>query len=163
MISRLLPALKKFLAAECANLHLVSPEKGKDGKEILRAPRVFIGDFPAKREHGQDTHDFPCILLAPEAGYAEDKMEIIEMALILAVYNSEKGDAEGLEMDIALLYSTVSRALRKCLDIPIEESFNLVRDEKGRAFRWQRRGEPDSPRPFAQMVMIGRFTAYNWE
>lgn len=174
MISLLLPAIKIFLTKECAHLHLVSQEKDKDGNEIVRAPRVFIGDFPAKRERGFDTHEFPCILIIPQAGYAENGIEVMEIAIILAVYNDEensaadsnkraKGDASGLEMDLVLLYSAVSRALRKCLDIPLEERFNMERDEKGRILRWQRSGEPNTPRPYAQMVLVSRWTAHGWE
>lgn len=174
MISLLLPALKIFLTQECAHLHLVSPEKDENDNEIVRAPRVFIGDFPAKRERGLDTHEFPCILLVPEAGYAQDGVEVIEIAAILAVYNDEesdlaesnkraKGDLAGLEMDLVLLYSAVSRAFRKCLNVPLEERFSLERDEKGKILRWQRSGEPNMPRPYAQMVVISRWTAPGWE
>lgn len=163
MISRLLPALKRYLTKECSRLRLVSPEKDKAGKGVVRPPRVYIGDFPAKREGGMDAREFPCILLTTHVGYAEGGMEMAEIAMLLGVYNPESGDAEGLEMDLALLQSAVSRALRKCLDVPLDQRFSLERDEKGRTYRWQRSGDPNTPRPFAQVTMISRWMAPGWE
>ena len=163
MITRLLPALKKHLEEATAHLHMVSPEKDKNGKPIVRSPKVFIGDFPAKREGGKDAREFPCILLTTVSGYGEGGEECVDIAAIAAVFNEENGDGEGLEMDLALLVSNISRALRKCLHTPLEERFALERDEKGRTYRYQRSGDPNQPRPFAQMTVISRWTAPGWE
>lgn len=163
MIARLLPALKKHLTEETRALHLVSPEKDGQGQNMIRAPRVFIGDFPAKREGGQDAREFPCLLLVPVSGHADGGEEVADVAIIAGVYNPESGDAEGAEMDLALLVSAVSRGLRKCLDAPLDERFALERDDKGRTCRWQRSGDPNQPRPFAQTTVISRWTAPGWE
>lgn len=163
MISQLLPALKTYLTAECADLLLQSPEKDADGNGIVRGPRVFIGDFPAKREGGPDVREFPCVLLCPHAGYAMDGQEIAEIAAILCVYNPESGDGEGLEMDLVLLQNAVARAVSACLVQPLARRFPLVEDEQGRVYRWQRGGEPDSPRPYAQITLISRWTAPGWQ
>lgn len=163
MVTQLLPCLKKYLAKRCAHLRLESPEPGKDGAPVVRPPRVFIGDFPAKREAGQDAREFPCILLTPVAGYAEGGEEHVDIAAILAVYNPEQGDGEGMEMDLAVLCNTVAHALRACLEQPLEQRFQLERDEKGRTYRWQRSGEPTTPRPYAQLTIISRWMIPNWE
>lgn len=163
MIPRLLLALKEHLTKETAHLHLVSPEKDAQGQEAVRAPRIYIGDFPAKRISGQEVREFPCVLLVPVAGYAKEGQEFADIAAILGVYNPEKGDAEGAEMDLFILQNAVSKALRRCLANPLEQRFLLERDESDRVYTWQRSGDPDQPRPYAQTTLLSRWSSPGWE
>ena len=163
MITRLLPALRGFLESECADLALSCPEKDETGNDTVRAPRVYIGDFPAKRQKGMETREFPCIVLAPVSGWAAEGLEVAEIAAYLCIYNNEEGDAEGMEMELALLQSAVSRVCALCLDQPLDRRFQLVPDERDRLYRWQRNGELETPRPYAQMVVVSRWTAPGWE
>ena len=163
MIARLLPVLKAFLEKECASLALSCPEKDAQGATTARAPLVFIGDFPPKRGQGQERREFPCIVLAPVSGWATEGQEYAEIAAYLCVYNNEEGDAEGLEMEIALLQSAFSRVCALCVDQPLERRFILTPDEKGRLYRWQRNGELETPRPYAQMVAVSRWACPGWE
>ena len=163
MVSQLLPAIKKYLTERCAHLNLESPEPGADGKPVVRPPRVFIGDFPAKREAGKDAREVPCILLTPVGGYVEGGEAYVDIAAILMVYNPEQGDGEGMEMDLAVLLNAVCGALRRCLELPLEQRFRLERDEKDRIYRWQRSGEPNTPRPYVQLTILSRWMMPGWE
>lgn len=163
MISRLLLAMKSALAAECADLALSCPEKGADGKDTARPPRVYIGDFPAKREGGQGVREMPCIVLSPLSGFAGEGQEFLDIVAHLCVYNNESGDAEGLEMELLLLQSAVSRFIGAALFTPLERRFLAVPDEKERIYRWQRNGDLETPRPFAQVALVSRWAVPGWQ
>lgn len=163
MLSRLLPALQTHLTAATAHLHLVSSEKNREGQEITRPPRIFIGDFPAKREGGKDAREFPCVLLAPFTGFGDDDGDFVDIAALIAVYNPESGDGEALEMDLAVAQNTVLGALIRCKTEPLERRFTLVPDEKGRFYHWQRTGDPNQPRPYAQITLVSRWQIPGWK
>ena len=106
---------------------------------------------------------FPCVILCPVDGDAQDGELFEGVAFLTGVYNSETGDAEGAEMELAILRSRITRFLREALDTPVAERFTCVRDEKNRYMRWQRTDPLGQPRPFAQVAIISRWSIPGWE
>ncbi|MDL2268872.1 hypothetical protein LJC71_04950 [Desulfosarcina sp. OttesenSCG-928-A07] len=163
MISRLLLAMKEALTADCSDLFLSCPEKNADGKDTARPPRVYVGDFPAKRQTGQEAREFPCVVLSPVSGFSSEGQEFCDVAAFLCVYNNEQGDAEGLEMELAQLQNAVSRFLTRAMFNPLDRRYQVVADEKGRIYRWQRNSDLETPRPYLQMAVISRWAMPGWQ
>lgn len=163
MISSLLPAIRKALAADCSSLNLSCPEKDANGKDTSRPPRVYIGDFPAKRQSGQEAREFPCIVLSPVSGFSSEGQEFCDIAAFLCVYNNEQGDAEGLEMELAQLQGAVSRFIVFSMFHPVDRRYQVVADEKSRIYRWQRNSDLETPRPYLQMAVISRWSMPGWQ
>ena len=160
MIADLLPALKKALQKALAETLLTKHGRGKDATPELAAPNVFVGDLPP-RSKGESA--FPCVIITPVSGHGEGGELYEEVAILAGVYNAEEGDAEGAEMELALLRSRIIRFLREALDVPVEAKFTCVRDEKERFMRWQRTDPLGQPRPFAQVAIISRWSIPGWE
>ena len=160
MIADLLPALKKALVEALQDTRLTKHQRDPKAEPALAAVQVFIGDLPPtnKRESV-----FPCIILTPIAGEGEGGELFEEVAFLAGVFNGEEGDAEGAEMELAILRSLITRFLREALDRPVDERFTCIRDEKNRYMRWQRTDPLGQPRPFAQVAIISRWSIPGWE
>lgn len=167
MIAALLPALKGALIAALADTSLTKHERGQGrarGKEealpAFGPPAVFIGDLPPRSARESA---FPCVIITPLSGEGVGGELFEEVAFLAGVYNPEEGDAEGAEMELALLRSRITRFLREALDVPVEARFTCIRDEKNRFMRWQRTDPLGQPRPFAQVAIVSRWSIPGWE
>jgi len=149
----LLTALKKRLQDDLADLMLETRD-GKD-EDKRRPVQVFIGDLPPKKRAPGQTDPlgeyFPCIILVPTSGSLEDGEDATVVAVIFAVFCPEDGDAEGAEMDFALLLSRIKQSLRPCVTKPLEKRFRLIEDAKG-YFPWEK--SDMQPRPYIQATMM---------
>ncbi len=150
-----LPALKARLLADLADLRLDWRGSG-ECVEPCRPVRVFIGDLPPKKRHAGDTDKlddrFPCVLLVPVSGHSNDGEDAVTVALICGVYCGEEGDAEGAEMNLALLLSRIRQSLTPCLKTPLERRYRLTGDAKGRLFPWEK--SDMQPRPYIQATVM---------
>ena len=160
MIADLLPSLKKALQEALAEMRLTKHSRDKAAEPSFVAPTVFVGDLPPRSARESV---FPCAIVTPVSGHAEGGELYEEIAILAGVYNSEDGDAEGAEMELALLRSRIIRFLRESLDMPVDAKFTCVRDEKGRFMHWQRTDPLGQPRPFAQIAIISRWSIPGWE
>lgn len=160
MIADLLPALKKALQEALAETLLTKHSRDKSAEPALAAPNIYVGDLPPRSPRESV---FPCVIVTPVSGHAEGGELFEEVAILAGVYNAEDGDAEGAEMELALLRSRIIRFLREALDVPVEAKFTCVRDEKDRYMRWQRTDPLGQPRPFAQVAIISRWSIPGWE
>ncbi len=160
MIAGFLPALKKALESAFADVKFSRNQRDPKAQPTLAAVQVFIGDLPptAQRESL-----FPCVIVTPMSGEGTDGELYEEVAFLAGVYNGEQGDAEGAEMELALVRSRIARFLREALDVSVESRFTCVRDEKNRYMRWQRADLLGQPRPFAQVAIISRWSIPGWE
>ena len=160
MIADLLPALKKALLEALQDTRLTKYQRDAKAGQALAPIQVFIGDLPPtnKRESV-----FPCVILTPIAGEGEGGELFEDVAFLTGVFNGEEGDAEGAEMELAILRSRITRFLREALDSPVDDCFTCVRDEKNRYMRWQRTDPLGQPRPFAQVAIISRWSIPGWE
>lgn len=170
MIAALLPALKGALIAALADTSLTKHERGQgraqarpaaeQGIPTFGPPAVFIGDLPPRSARESV---FPCVIITPLSGHAEGGELFEEVAFLAGVYSPEDGDAEGAEMELALLRSRIMHFLREALDVPVQARFTCIRDEKHRYARWQRADPLGQPRPFAQVAVIARWSIPGWE
>ena len=154
----LVPLLRKHLVQALSGLMLVQ-QSGQD--DVPRPPQVFIGDLPAKRQE-KDAREIPCVVVVPLSGFQQEGANVTEVALVCAVYNKEDGDAEGVEGDMALLLSAVTRALMPCANgVPLGRRFVLGPDHKGRLLPWAK--DEKQPKPFMQATMTSIWTSQGWE
>ena len=160
MITDLLSALKTALEKALQETRLTKYQRDANAAPALAPVRVFIGDLPPASARESV---FPCVILCPVDGDAQDGELFEGVAFLTGVYNSETGDAEGAEMELAILRSRITRFLREALDTPVAERFTCVRDEKNRYMRWQRSDPLGQPRPFAQVAIISRWSIPGWE
>lgn len=152
-----LPTLKARLLADLADLRLDWRGPVPDGEaEPSRPVQVFIGDMPPKKRRPGDAEKpgdrFPCIVLAPVSGQTDGGEDAATVALIYGVYCGEDGDAEGAEMDSALLLSRIRQSLFPCLKSPLDRRYRLAEDAKGRLFPWEK--SDMQPRPYVQATVM---------
>ena len=160
MIADFLPALKKALEAALADVRFFRNQRDPEAQPTLAAVQVFIGDLPPV---SQRESLFPCVVVTPAAGEAAGGELYEKVAFLIGVHNGEPGDAEGAEMELALVRSRLTRFLREALDVPVNARFTCVRDEKNRYMRWQRTDPLGQPRPFAQVAIISRWIIPGWQ
>ena len=160
MIADLLLALKKALVEALRDTQLTKYQRDLKAEPALAPVKVFIGDLPPT---SQRESVFPCVILTPITGDAEGGEVFEEVAFLAGVFNGEEGDAEGAEMELAILRSRITRFLREALDTPVDGRFTCIRDEKQRYMRWQRTDPLGQPRPFAQVAIISRWSIPGWE
>lgn len=160
MITQLLTSLQKALTLALADVSFSKHNRDNTAEVTLSKATVYLGDLPPTSALESP---FPCIILSPVSGWAEDGELFEEIAFLAGVYNNEEGDAEGAEMELALLRNRITRFLREALDNPVDALFTCVRDEKGRYMRWQRPDPLGQPRPFAQIAIISRWSIPGWE
>lgn len=150
-----LPALKARLLADLADLRLDWRGSG-ECVEPCHPVQVFIGDLPPKKRRPGDVEKlddrFPCVLLAPVSGQSNDGEDAVTVALICGVYCGEEGDAEGAEMNLALLLSRIRQSLTPCLKQPLERRYRLTEDARGRLFPWEK--SDMQPRPYLQATVM---------
>lgn len=145
MTSFLLTALQQRLRGALDELNLLAPA---DGGDRLCHVGVHIGDLPPA---SSTASAFPHVVLRAMEGWQEAGEAAVRLELLCGIYNAETADAEGLDMDLAVLLSTVSRIVSEHVRQPLEGRFRLVADEKGRTCSWRR--EKTAPRPYSQAVM----------
>lgn len=150
----LLPSLKERLLTDLATLQLEC--RHAEATEERQAVQVFIGDLPPKKRK-PGTIDplqefFPCIVIVPVAGQEDSGEAAVTVALVCGVYNAEDGDAEGAEMDMALLLSRVRQSLTPCLKEALDKRYRLTPDSKGRLFPWEK--SDMQARPYMQATMM---------
>lgn len=160
MIADLLPALKDALVEALQDTRLTKYQRDPKAEPAIAQAKVFIGDLPATSPRESV---FPCVILTPIAGDASGGEVFEEVAFLAGVFNGEEGDAEGAEMELAILRSRITRFLREALDVPVDSRFTCIRDEKKRYMRWQRTDPLGQPRPFAQVAIISRWSIPGWE
>lgn len=152
----LLTALKKRLLTDLADCTLENRASEAETGTALRPIQIFIGDLPPKKRNpgtGDRLQEFfPCIVLTAVTGYAADGEDEAGVALVCGVYSAEDGDAEGAEMDLALLLSRIRQSLYPCSTYPLEQRYRLCPDSRGQFFVWEK--SESQPRPYMQAVLM---------
>ena len=157
----LLTAIKNRLEKDLADLHLVwrAPAPEPDPVPLATTPRpvqVFIGDLPPKKRRSGTVEpldeSFPCIVIAAVSGHWDGGEDMATVALIGGIYAPEEGDAEGAEMDMAVLFSRIRQSLFPCRKHPLEERYRLTEDTRGRLFPWEK--SDMQPRPYMQATLL---------
>lgn len=182
-MSAFLPSIQQALAAYLSDLSLTKHARKEVHKNFVKATRgqqeqqttdqskaqpenaeqppipVYIGDLPEDAKESP----FPCVILLPLSGFAEGGEFFEELAIMAGVYNGEKGDAEGQEMELSLLIGHIAHFLHEALEDPINNQFTCIRDERGRYMRWQRTDIINQPSPFAQATLITTWSMLGWQ
>lgn len=153
--------LKGHLANTLAGLKLVRQAAGQDQ---AGPPQVWIGDLPPKRGKDAVARELPCVIVIPYGGHQEEGAAVETIAMVCIVYNSEEGDGEGGENDLATLISAVYEALMPALEskgLPLAKRFVLEPDYRGRILPWEKSSQ--QPRPFLQATITSQWRYKGWE
>lgn len=143
----LLLALKTHLLTNLDERHFVG--KGPDNVDSLQSAQVFIGGLPPQNPQRES---YPHVLIIPRQGHACQGETVVTVALVCGIYNPEPGDAEGAEMDMALLLSRIRQSLFPCVKCPLDSRYRLTEDAKGRLFFWEKTDA--QPRPYMQATLM---------
>lgn len=146
MNSFFLAALKARLAEDLASLYL----SGVDSEDpVLHPVKIYIGNLPTAQSDVPDPQPF--VLLIPVSGDFHLGENEIRIDCTCGIFNPEEGDAEGVEMDMAVLLSALASSLVPCSKTPLEGRYRLTEGSQGRLLSWTK--STVQARPYAETTM----------